>query len=126
MQLESFAEARYLHQTSVRSVGQTRFYEDLADALRAEEVHTGAEWRVHFHVPIFLDSLGQLSTTQGEIQNFLTAIEKHGISIPHFEIETYAWNVLPQQYRRVAADLASGIAEEVRWFKDQVTATENR
>lgn len=119
-QLASFAEARYLHQTAVRSGDETWFYEDLSEALRSQHV-VDAQWRVHFHVPIFADVLGELSTTQDEIPAFLNAVSKHGLDIPHFEIETYAWNVLPEQHQSVAEDLASGIAEEIRWFQERVS-----
>lgn len=123
-QLASFAEARYLHQTSVRTGGETWFYEDLSMALDRER-SLDAQWRVHFHVPIFLDSLDDLSSTQDEIPAFLDAVKKHGLDIPHFEIETYAWSVLPQLRQGVTEDLASGIAEEIRWFRNQVSVCEN-
>src|SRR2546430_2326613 len=52
------------------------------------------EWRTHFHVPVFLDDLGELRTTRREIE---AALAVHG-DIPlsdHLEIETYTWDVLP-------------------------------
>ena len=73
-QLSSFAEPRYLHQTTVRRAEGTKFYEDLSVALSHEESPAG-EWRVHFHVPIFLETLGELSTTQNEIQLFIEATQ---------------------------------------------------
>ena len=32
----------------------------------------------------------------------------------HFEVETYAWGVLPAELRQ--PDLAAGIADEMRWL----------
>lgn len=117
-QLTRFSEPRYLHQTSIRNKDQTDFYDDLGAALSAHETPEG-EWRVHFHVPIFAQQLGDIDTTQDDILAFLSAVKRHDVDIPHYEIETYAWNVLPEEHKNLAGDLASGIAEEVRWFLQQ-------
>jgi len=116
-QLESFVEPRYLHQTSVRIGGETTFYEDLPLAILAANGNPMGEWRVHFHVPIFSETLGLIETSQNEIGNCLRAIKELGIECAHFEIETYAWNVLPSEWR--TGSLAEGIAEELHWFADQ-------
>ena len=117
-QLESFCEDRYLHQTSIRTDdGRINGYLDLPDALAATGDHAsgsasggGGEWRVHFHVPVFLDALGPIQTTRGEIGRYLDAIQP-GDDTRHFEVETYAWDVLPPEMR--ADDLADGIAREI-------------
>jgi hypothetical protein len=36
----------------------------------------------------------------------------------HFEVETYAWGVLPAELQQ--PDLAAGIAEEMRWLAEQL------
>ncbi len=113
-QLSSFAEPRYLHQTSVRIEGQVVFYEDLAIALAAAEGAPEGEWRVHFHVPIFAERLGLIDTTQDDISKCMNAIRVTKNPEPrsatnHFEIETYAWNVLPKSLREDS--LADGIAK---------------
>jgi sugar phosphate isomerase/epimerase len=114
-QLESFAEPRYLHQTTIQrsDASKFEFYEDLALALR-DRPACGEEWRVHFHVPVFARELDLISTTQQEIEKFIQ-VSQH-LNIQHFEVETYAWNVLPQQYRGSYGGLADGIAEELNWF----------
>src|SRR5206468_12928395 len=66
-QLSQFAEDRYLHQTVVRRDGGDVFYEDLRPALDAEAVDPRGEWRVHFHVPIYLKEFGRLRSTQEQI-----------------------------------------------------------
>jgi len=59
--------------------------------------------------------LGILKTTQSQIAECLSALRQDETApLPHFEVETYAWNVLPKEYQRPS--LASGIAEEIRWF----------
>src|SRR5581483_415175 len=65
-QLSVFAEDRYLHQTVVRRDGDDVFYEDLGLALEAERDDWRGEWRVHFHVPIYLNEFGRLRATQDE------------------------------------------------------------
>ena len=143
MQLNQFAEDRYLHQTtfgdvkpsqSLTSGGEPtlqRLVEDLPIALSRVKSDSPSsetlkkagtlpgEWRVHFHIPIFVEQFGELSTTQSEIEKMLALlVPLAGTSqfpTGHFEIETYAWPVLPEGLK--ATDLASGIAREIDWFK---------
>ncbi len=113
-QLASFAEPRYLHQTTVRIGEQTTFYEDLHLALaESSEIPRGC-WRVHFHVPVFLETLDLIGTTQHDIRKCIESVLTSGKPAPHFEIETYAWNVLPARLREDS--LADGIAKEMAWF----------
>lgn len=119
-QLRGFAEDRYLHQTVVRHTSgrpQTTFYEDLPHALMAERTHGASAdpWRVHFHVPIFLDRLGLLETTQADVRQAIKAAMADP-GIRHYEVETYAWGVLPAPHQR--ADLAEGIADELLWLQN--------
>ncbi len=117
-QLNAFAEDRYLHQTVVQSAsGQTHFFEDLPQALAAAgrpEIGTGC-WRVHFHVPLFLENFGLLDTTQAEIAQCLNALAPG--ENPHLEVETYAWGVLPAGLK--PANLADGIAKEILFARQR-------
>ncbi|MEM9657519.1 MAG: metabolite traffic protein EboE [Planctomycetota bacterium] len=119
-QLRSFAEDRYLHQTVVRSspLAEPVFFEDLPIALNtvenADEL-TG-EWRVHFHVPIYLERFGLLQTSQKQILECLETVDREMPTLSHFEVETYAWGVLPDELRQTR--LSDGIAKELRWFSD--------
>lgn len=110
-QLADFAEERYLHQTVVRRAnGTTRLIEDLPLALASDEA-TGDDWRVHFHVPVFLERIGVLHTTHDEIA---TAVRRaKALGTRHFELETYAWDVLPES--AATDDLGTGIARELAW-----------
>ncbi len=120
-QLSSFHEPRYLHQTVARFADEPEdlFFEDLPDALAALRslAEPKGQWRTHFHVPIFLDRIGALSTTQPEIATCLDLVRARP-EIRHFEIETYAWDVLPAAAKR--GSLASDIARELQWFKQQL------
>jgi hypothetical protein len=116
-QLSAFREPRYLHQTVIRREGADTFHDDLPAALEAHTSAPRGEWRVHFHVPIFLEGLGLLDTTQSELVRALSLFMER-TDVNHFEVETYAWEVLPPETR--AADLADGIARELRWVQEQL------
>ena len=121
-QLASFAEDRYLHQTMVRESldAEPEFFEDLPLALKSLDgrVPERGEWRVHFHVPIYLDSFGHLKASRGAVIECLEAA-KGAPEVTHFEVETYAWGVLPDALR--TPSLANGIAEEMNWFRKQLS-----
>ncbi len=112
-QLELFAESTYLHQViERRSDGELRRYLDLPDALKKIDDPAALEWRIHFHVPIFLDNYGVFGSTQQHILDALRTIET-----AHLEIETYTWDVLPKELKQ---DLASSINREFEWLKNQI------
>jgi len=112
-QLQRFGEPKFLHQTSIQKDGQTLFYEDLTDAIGAQE--PSHIWRSHFHVPIYLDTLGLLRATRDDIIEGVQSIKEYS-DCHTFEIETYAWGVLPKKLQ--VPDLADGIASELKWFKE--------
>ncbi|MBC7773419.1 MAG: metabolite traffic protein EboE [Pyrinomonadaceae bacterium] len=118
-ELKGFVEPRYLHQTYVNT-DRVRAFEDLPEAIAS--VNTGekgseegesprGEWRVHFHVPVHLTRIGALGTSQHQIAQCLKLARKMGVR--HYEVETYAWTVLPTEL--APASLATGIADELRW-----------
>lgn len=118
-ELSSFVEDRYLHQTSVcRPDGECHFYEDLTLALHSEEAR--GQWRVHFHVPIYLAEFGQIATTREDILRCLAVVDHHP-ELRHWEVETYAWSVLPAELQQ--PELADGIAKEMRWLAEQIRPT---
>ncbi len=102
----------YLHQTIVRnSSGLTRFV-DLPEAVSAfESGDAGGEWRIHCHVPVFLDNLGDIGSTRADLVATLGALREKPRS-RHLEVETYTWDVLPDHVRTgsKAADIAREIA----------------
>src|SRR5262249_992440 len=113
-QLAGFNEKRYLHQTVVRHAdGRLQFHQDLSQALSAPR---GVEYRVHFHVPIYLEQFGHLSAMQGAIRECLAELRPE--ECEHFEVETYAWGVLPPELQ--VAELSDGIAREMDWLRDEM------
>ncbi len=114
--LHQFQEPRYLHQTNVqRRTGDATLFDDLSQAFAEVPDPINTRWRVHFHVPIYLSEIGPLRTTNDEIGQFLRGVS--GPNIPrHFEVETYAWSVLPPSH--APNDLAAGIAAELDWVSE--------
>ena len=115
--LAAFAEPVYLHQVVQKSNGTLRRFVDLPQALAEAGRAAGAEWRVHFHVPVFLEQMTHFGTTQAFLAEILGLHRAEPIS-PHLEVETYTWDVLPESYRKV--DLSSAIARELNWVKGQL------
>ncbi|RYZ04978.1 MAG: hypothetical protein EOO73_21530 [Myxococcales bacterium] len=107
--LHAFADGVYLHQTVVKAGAELRRYLDLPDALAAPP-EPGAEWRVHFHVPIFMRELGVFESTQSDLLPLLAELAQ-APSCPHLEVETYTWDVLPDEFRNVPIEQA--IAREL-------------
>lgn len=114
--LARFDEPVYLHQVLARDAsGVIRQYRDLPDALAqaanpARQSET-EEWRVHFHVPLFADRAGVLQTTSAEAAQSLRTMLERG-NCQHFEIETYTWEVLPDELK---TSLTDSIAREYEW-----------
>ena len=116
--LSRFAEDTYLHQVVQCSHGHLDRYTDLPDAL-AEADRPGGEWRVHFHVPIFLERMGDLETTQGYLASVIDLIARRP-GATCLEVETYTWDVLPAEYRNV--DMTVAIARELAWVRARLEA----
>jgi hypothetical protein len=111
--LARFADPVYLHQVVVRDGDRLRRHADL-DAAFAAAAADGpdAEWRVHFHVPLFLERLGPFESTQAFARAVLAGHRAQPVSA-HLEVETYTWDVLPAPYRD--RPVADAIAAELAW-----------
>ncbi len=119
--LEPFAEDTYLHQVVRRRAGGLVRDTDLPDVLHDARVHPvepGEEWRVHFHVPIFLEQAGSLRTTQPYVTELLQIL-RHDPVCPYLEVETYTWDVLPPELRET--DVTVAIARELAWVRSALT-----
>ncbi len=105
-ELRAFADPIYLHQVTERGSGRT--WPDLPEALAADG--GGEEWRVHFHVPIFVERYGALQSTQEHLRRCIERVQTS-----HLEIETYTWDVLPADLK---ASSVESIAREYEWVLD--------
>jgi hypothetical protein len=122
--LKPFDDGVYLHQVVERRNGGITRYPDLAQAFAALDKAAGPqdrEWRVHYHIPLFLDDLGggAFSSTQSFVREALTLHRQRPIS-QHLEVETYTWGVLPERHR--STGLAPAIARELQWVRQQFPA----
>lgn len=120
--LEPFCEKVYLHQVKARSrTGALRSWMDLPEALgdlrRAVDIEA---LRVHFHVPLFLDSFGVLGSTAGALTPAFFHELREG-AVSHLEIETYTFDVLPEPLRE--GGIVRSIAQEYAWVLDRLGAT---
>lgn len=115
--LGPFLDDTYLHQVVERHNGAFHRYVDLPDGLAAaaaEADQSARDWRVHFHVPIFLERLQGFETTQPYLAALL-AQTRAQTPCTCYEVETYTWDVLPAEYRTV--DVCTAIARELTWAR---------
>lgn len=117
-QLGQMDEPVYMHQVVENRDGQLIRYPDIIQALENVDAAHGSEWRTHFHVPIFLEEMQTVATTQQFLKDIL-AVHKENPVTEQLEVETYTWDVLPESYRNVGVSAA--IARELSWVRDQLT-----
>ncbi len=119
--LRPFAEGVYLHQVVERRDGKLTRFLDLPEALSAAATAKPGprEWRVHFHVPLFRRELGPFLSTQDYLRDVLGLLAREDRS-GHLEVETYTWDVLPEEYRR--EDIVTAVARELHWVMERLPA----
>lgn len=116
--LEAYQEPTYLHQVIRRHAGGLTMHLDLPEALALGAQTDGEEWRVHFHVPIFIEDLGAFSSTRDFLEKILAMHVADPIST-HLEIETYTWDVMPDAIRSATVD--QDIVREMTWVLEQLS-----
>jgi len=112
--LKKYHEPVYLHQ--VKALGKDGSfiqYRDLDEAIADFNPDRDDEWRVHFHVPLFLENYGILGSTQQEIRETM-AIQKTNPFTRHLEIETYTWGVLPTEFQ---VPMDQSISREIQYIQ---------
>jgi len=111
----NYNEPTYLHQVVARKDdGLLVRYRDLPEALSDYTNPLVREWRAHFHVPVFIRELGLLQTTQEDISEVLK-IQKNRPFTEHMEVETYTWEVLPEELK---VPIGESIVRELNWVKE--------
>jgi hypothetical protein len=122
--LGAFADDVYLHQVAFRTAsGKLKIYPDLPQAL-AHEAHLfddgaeagaeaaapgvlpfgphsppGAEWRIHFHIPLHAPATPLFNHTADHLLGALDALAAAPKLCSHLEMETYTWDVLPPELK---------------------------
>ena len=119
--LDIFTDTIYLSQTTESRNGELIRYLNLSDAIEAwrTDPEGTREWRTHFHVPVFLDDLGEFRTTRPGIEAALRVHAETPLS-DHLEIETYTWDVLPAQLK--TGDITDYVSRELEWLRDALLA----
>jgi sugar phosphate isomerase/epimerase len=120
--LRPYFDEVYLHQVVERRGNELTRYLDLpqaAHALVARSFAEPPEWRVHFHVPVFLERMRSFGSTQAFLREML-ALHRQQALCEHLEVETYTWEVLPEEARPLA--LTDGIARELRFCLTELGA----
>lgn len=110
-ELAPLADTTYLHQI----IGPCERFRDLPNGLDALESAKSNEWRIHYHVPLFVEDYGPLSSTQPEVQSALKLLSPNRVR--HLEIETYTWGVLPPDLK---LDIVDSIEREYQWVLSQL------
>ena len=113
--LLEFDESVYLHQTvaKVANSQELHHFADLPDFANALE--SGKQYdqcRTHFHVPIFLEHLGNCGTTQPFLRDLLPLLDED----TPLEVETYSFSVLPADLR--SNSVAGNIIRELLWVRE--------
>lgn len=112
--LRTLQDDTYLHQVAaLQAEGEVRRFPDLRDALNSSSQQEALEWRVHFHVPVFLEKHGILSSTQTELLDVLQTLPLW--QCKHLEVETYTWQVLPPELQ---LPITESISRELKWVRD--------
>ena len=120
--LADFNDPVYLHQVKARETdGSLGCYSDLPDALAdAPSRAAGRQLRVHFHVPLFCDSIAPLTSTAALMNAEFWRLLKSGVT-SHAEIETYTFSVLPPELQ--SADVTDSIVREYQWVLEKLRSS---
>jgi hypothetical protein len=112
--IRAFDEPTYLHQVVARLADGTRQrFADLPEALAAYDPDTHREWRIHFHVPLFMETYGLLGSTQRDVVSTLHWQRTRPFT-KQLEVETYTWGVLPADLQ---LPISESIARELAWVR---------
>lgn len=118
--MASFAEDTYLHQVVEKDIdGKLTQYPDLTFALQHIRKPNAIEWRTHFHVPLFTQEYNGLQSTQEDIVEVLRLLQQNEVTA-HLEVETYTWDVLPNDLKK---DIHESIRRELEWVLEHINKT---
>ena len=120
--LRPFAESTYLHQVVEAQGRDLRRFVDLDVALDSAADPAARQWRIHFHVPLFMAAYDGLTSTQDYVRTVLDHV-RAGDLTTHLEIETYTWDVLPPDLK---VDVVDSIAREYEWVLSHIASSGHR
>jgi len=115
--LKSFADDIYFHQTIERRPdGELIRYGDLDEALATSPIgdpQLEIEWRIHFHIPLHAKPTTQFDTTVDHLLGVLEEVRQAPDLCGHFEMETYTWEVMPQEFKN--RNVVEQLVSEYEW-----------
>lgn len=118
--LKDFHEPCYLHQTVGRKKsGALLRYDDLDLAISAAPADV-EEWRVHFHVPVFVDKTKDCGSTRFFLEEILSLFPAHLV----LEVETYTWTILPPELQ--GGSVTDCLIREIEWVTEILGSTHER
>ena len=107
--LKRFQESCYLHQVVGRTAdGELLRFDDLQPAISAGPGGV-VEWRVHFHVPVFMDKTKECGSTRFFLQQILPLFPERLV----LEVETYTWTILPAELQ--GGTVTDCLIRELEW-----------
>lgn len=111
-ELAPFTHSPYLHQV-IGDTGDGRRlrFPDLAPALPHLAAGLGRTFRIHYHMPLYVERRRQLASTCGDTRTVLRLLKERGFS-RHLEIETYTWEWLPPDLK---LELLDSLHREYLW-----------
>ena len=125
--LEAFDEPIWLHQVAARDArGTLHVGQDLGAAIAdpSGRWRERRPWRVHFHVPVFRETLvSPLRTTQADLLRTLELLGTHDLS-SHLEVETYSFSALPEAERAAGSgdELVEALVREMAFVLERLEA----
>ena len=111
-QLQPFTCSPYLHQVIGQDLNGRRVqFPDLEPALPRLTQGLGRSFRIHYHMPLFVEKYRYLESTHADTRAVLSLLKDRNFT-RHLEIETYTWEWLPPDLK---SDLLDSLHREYLW-----------
>ena len=100
-------------------LGRTVVRQRLADGtldVALEEVRSHPrekEWRIHFHIPLHSEPTALFGNTSDHLLGVLDLLQAQPNICSHLEMETYTWEVMPDDMR--SEDVTQQLTREYEW-----------
>ena len=124
--LKDFIEPVYLHQVALgqngRCIGRIKDLDLALASHKAGKINEADEWRIHFHVPLHDSPGGDLGDTRIHVIDTLFWLSKIPNACSHLEMETYTWEVMPEELQ--AGTVVEQVAREYEWTLEQIRKIE--
>ncbi len=112
--LTEFEDSVYFHQVVERSPeGYLRRFKDLPLALQQSQAGPGAEWRIHYHIPLHSQPAGFYEPTADHLLGVIEFLGRDPSICSHIEMETYTWEVLPPELKN--RSVVEQLVQEYQW-----------